>query len=495
MIWQLTAMALYMAGMLYIGYRATKQVEDLDDYMLGGRRLSPAVAALSAGASDMSGWLMMGLPGALYAAGLFQAWIAIGLTIGAWLNWLLVAPRLRSYTEIARNSITIPSFFQHRFRHDSPVMRVAASLIILVFFTFYVSSGMVAGGKFVESTFDQPYLLGMLIVSGVVITYTLFGGFLGATYTDVVQGILMFVALLVVPIIGLIAVGGIDEVMAGIRAVEAHDGLPRLSLSAGGTLIGGISAAAWGLGYFGQPHIIVRFMAIRSARETRVARRIGVTWMALGLLGTCATALVGIAYFNQHPNEFVSRDPEQVFLVLSSEVFHPFLAGLVLAAVLAAIMSTLSSQLVVCSSAVIEDLYKLVTKRTMTKRQEVVAGRLGVLAVSVIALLLAINDDNPAVLLLVAFAWAGFGASFGPTIILSLFWRRLTSQGALWGMVSGAVVAFVWGRTETLSSTLYEIVPGFLANLLVAVVVSLLTAPPAPEVVDEFEEAVAASKA
>lgn len=495
MMWQLTAMALYMAGMLYIGYRATKQVQNLDDYMLGGRRLSPTVAALSAGASDMSGWLMMGLPGALYAAGLFQAWIAIGLTVGAWLNWLFVAPRLRSYTEVAGNSITIPSFFQNRFKHDSRVMRIAAGAIILVFFTFYVSSMMVAAGKFVESTFGQPYLVGMLAVSAIVVVYTLFGGFLGATYTDVVQGTLMLIALLVVPVVALVAVGGLDQVIDGIRAVESQDGQPRLSLAAGGTLIGGISAAAWGLGYFGQPHIIVRFMAIRSAREVKVARRIGISWMILGLLGASAAALVGIAYFNLNPNEFVSNDPEQVFLVLASEMFHPFFAGLVLAAVLAAIMSTLSSQLIVCSSAVIEDLYKLFRKRSLSRRGEVTAGRLGVLIVSVVAILLALNDDNPAVLALVAFAWAGFGASFGPTIILSLFWQRLTSQGALSGMVAGAVVAFAWGQIPALSGTLYEIVPGFLANLIVAVVVSLATTPPSAEVQAEFEEAVAASKA
>lgn len=495
MMWQLTAMALYMAGMLYIGYRATKQVQNLNDYMLGGRRLSPTVAALSAGASDMSGWLMMGLPGALYAAGLFQAWIAIGLTVGAWLNWLFVAPRLRSYTEVAGNSITIPSFFQNRFKHDSRVMRIAAGAIILVFFTFYVSSMMVAAGKFVESTFGQPYLVGMLAVSAIVVVYTLFGGFLGATYTDVVQGTLMLIALLVVPVVALVAVGGLDQVIDGIRAVESQDGQPRLSLAAGGTLIGGISAAAWGLGYFGQPHIIVRFMAIRSAREVKVARRIGISWMILGLLGASAAALVGIAYFNLNPNEFVSNDPEQVFLVLASEMFHPFFAGLVLAAVLAAIMSTLSSQLIVCSSAVIEDLYKLFRKRSLSRRGEVTAGRLGVLIVSVVAILLAINDDNPAVLALVAFAWAGFGASFGPTIILSLFWQRLTSKGALSGMVAGAVVAFTWGQIPALSGTLYEIVPGFLANLIVAVVVSLATTPPSAEVQAEFEEAVAASKA
>lgn len=495
MTWQIVAMVLYFAGMLYIGYYATKQVKDLDDYMLGGRRLSPTVAALSAGASDMSGWLMMGLPGALYALGLFQAWIAIGLTIGAWLNWLLVAPRLRSYTEVAGNSITIPSFFQNRFKHNSRIMRIAAGAIILVFFTFYVSSMMVAAGKFVESTFNQPYIVGMLIVSAIVVIYTLFGGFLGASYTDVAQGTLMLLALLVVPVVALFAVGGFDDVIEGIRAVEAADGQARLSLAAGGTLIGGISAAAWGLGYFGQPHIIVRFMAIRSARETKIARRIGIGWMVLGLLGACASALVGIAYFNQHPNDFVSNDPEQVFLVLASDLFHPFLAGLVLAAVLAAIMSTLSSQLIVCSSAIIEDLYKLFMKRSMSKRGEVIAGRLGVLVVSVIAILLALNDDNPAVLALVAFAWAGFGASFGPTIILSLFWKRLTSQGALWGMVAGAVVAFIWGQTPSLSGFLYEIVPGFLANLVVAVVVSLVTAPPSAEAQAEFDEAVAASKA
>ncbi|MDO5500688.1 MAG: sodium:proline symporter, partial [Propionibacteriaceae bacterium] len=308
---------------------------------------------------------------------------------------------------------------------------------------------------------------------------------------------LMLLALLIVPIVALIAIGGWDDVVAGIRAVEAAEGAdvaPRLDLFSG-SLIGGISAAAWGLGYFGQPHIIVRFMAIRSARETKVARRIGIAWMILGLIGACAAALVGIAYFHLHPNEFVSNDQEQVFLMLTQEMFPSFLVGLVLAAVLAAIMSTLSSQLIVCSSAVIEDLYRLFTKRTLTTKQEVMAGRLGVLIVSIVALLLAINGDNPTVLAMVAFAWAGFGASFGPTIILSLFWKRLTSQGALAGMVAGAVVAFIWGQTPALSGFLYEIVPGFLANLIVAVVVSLATKAPSQEVIEEFDTAIAAAKA
>src|SRR5690554_715314 len=457
-----------MGAMLLIGWFAFRRTKSLDDYMLAGRGLRPGVAALSAGASDMSGWLLMGLPGAIYVAGLVEAWIAIGLTIGAWLNWKFVAPRLRAYTEVAGNSITIPSFFERRVRDSSRILRVVGGLIILLFFTFYVSSGMVAAGVFFESTFGADYLMGMLVVGGVTILYTLFGGFLGASLTDVAQGLLMFAALIVVPVVAIINMGGLGETIAAIEAVDPA----RLNILTGGTALGIISAAAWGLGYFDQPHIIVRFMALRNPQEATAARRIGISWMMLTCLGAISTGLIGIGYFAAHPE--VSLDnPETVFLVLSQILFHPFVAGLVLAAVLAAIMSTISSQLLVCSSALVEDLYKIFG-RNLSAQTQVLLGRLGVLVVAVIAALLAI-DPRSNILGLVAFAWAGFGAAFGPIILMSLFWRRLSAMGALAGMIAGAVVVGYWGNVPELKAQMYEIVPGFIACAVVAVVVSLVT--------------------
>jgi sodium/proline symporter len=480
---QLAAIVLYFAGMLAIGYFAFRQTKDLDDYMLAGRGLKPGTAALSAGASDMSGWLLMGLPGAIYVSGLVEAWIAIGLLIGAWLNWKFVAPRLRSYTQVSNNSITIPSFFENRLKDSSRLLRVVSGLIILVFFTFYVSSGMVAGGVFFENSFGSTFLVGMLIVAGITLLYTLFGGFLGATLTDVAQGLLMLGALVVVPIVALNATGGIGATLDSIREVNPD----LLSLTAGGSVLGVISAAAWGLGYVGQPHIIVRFMALRSPRDAKAGRRIGIGWMLLTTLGAVATALIGIAYFQQNP-DVALNDPETVFLLLSQILFHPFVAGLVLAAVLAAIMSTVSSQLIVCSSALVEDLYKIVGKKDATPKQLIMLGRLGVLVVAVVAGVIALNRDST-ILELVGFAWAGFGAAFGPVVLLSLYWKKLSTWGALSAMITGAVIVFVWGNSP-LSATLYEIVPGFAASLIVAVVVSLATYKPSAEIDAEFDAAV-----
>lgn len=482
--WQYLAMALYMIAMLGIGWYAFRKTSDLDDYMLAGRGLKPGVAALSAGASDMSGWLLLGLPGAIYLSGLVEVWIAIGLTIGAWLNWKFVAPRLRSYTEVSNNSITVPSFLENRLKDRSRVLRVVSGVIILVFFTFYVSSGMVAGGVFFESSFNSNYTLGMIIVAAVTISYTLFGGFMGATFTDVAQGVLMLLALIVVPVVGFVQVGGFDGMTESITAVDPS----MLNFVAGGSVLAILSAAAWGLGYFGQPHIVVRFMALRSPQDAKAGRRIGIGWMILTVLGAVSTALVGIAYFQQNP-QLTLTDPEAVFLSLSQAFFHPFVAGIVLAAVLAAIMSTISSQLVVCSSALVEDLYNMVSKKTLSAKQGVTLGRLGVLVVAIVAIILA-SGRNESILALVAFAWAGFGASFGPAVLLSLFWRKLTMQGALAGMIVGAAIVFAWGNSP-LSSTMYEIVPGFFANLAVAVVVSRLTWKPNPEIEAEFDAAVA----
>ncbi len=489
--YQMLAIGLYFAAMIAIGYYAYRQTSDLDDYLLAGRKLTPGVAALSAGASDMSGWLLLGVPGAIYATGLGEAWIVIGLVIGAYFNWRLVAPRLRAYTEIANNSITVPSFFENRLRDHSHVLRIAAGAIILVFFTFYVSSGMVAGGVFFEATFGSSYTMGMLLVAGITLSYTLFGGFLGATLTDVAQGLLMFATLIAVPIVTIIAVGGPGEVVNVIHAADAAHNLAepgnelhRTSLFFGGSLMAILSAAAWGLGYFGQPHIIVRFMALRSPADAKAGRRIGISWMVLSSIGAVATGFAGLAYFYQRGETL--DNAETVFLQLAQVMFHPFVAGIVLAAVLAAVMSTISSQLIVCSSALVEDIYRAFGRET-SPRVLVNYGRLGVLTVAVVAILLALNPDGT-ILDLVGFAWAGFGSAFGPLIILSLFWRGLTSAGAIAGMISGAVVVAIWGQTEALASVMYEIVPGFIACTLIAVVVSLMTAHQNDDIEREFSE-------
>ncbi|UNX53207.1 sodium/proline symporter PutP [Georgenia sp. TF02-10] len=481
---QAVAMIVYFGGMLLIGWYAYRRTKDLGDYMLGGRDLGPAVAALSAGASDMSGWLLMGLPGAIYAAGLVEGWIAVGLTVGAWLNWRFVAPRLRGYTQVSNNSITIPSFLENRLKDRSRLLRVASGLIILTFFTFYVSSGMVAGGVFFESSFGMEYRHGMLLVAAVTVAYTLFGGFLAVSYTDFVQGLMMFLALIAVPLVGLSATGGPGGVIASVREVDPA----LLSATSTATVMGVVSALAWGLGYFGQPHIIVRFMAIRSVREATSARRIGIGWMALSVLGAIATALVGVAYFQQQG--LTLDDPETVFIALGQILFHPLLAGFMLAAVLAAIMSTVSSQLLVTSSALVEDLYRMVVRSNASDRFLVLLGRGAVLLVSLVAAAMAWTQ-NDTILGLVAFAWAGFGAAFGPTILLSLYWRRLTVAGALAGMVVGAVAVGIWGNVDGGIFDLYEIVPGFVLNLLVAVVVSVLTHRRNPAIEAEFDAALA----
>lgn len=486
--YQLLAIILYFLGMILIGYLSFRKTKDFDDYMLGGRSLGPMTSALSAGASDMSQWLLMGLPGALYVAGLVEIWMPIGLAAGTWLNWKIVAPRLRTYTQVANNSITIPSFFDNRFKQNAKVLRVVSGVVILLYFTFYVSSGMVAGGVFFQSAFGYDYTTGLLIVGGITILYTFIGGFFAVTLTDVIQGTLMFVALLMVPIIGLFATGGIGATIDS--AMEFNpDAFSVLSTA---TFAGVVSLLAWGLGYFGQPHIIVRFMAIKSAKETKKARRIGFGWVVFSLAGAIATGLVGAAYFQQNPGATL-ENPEAVFLALGQILFHPFIAGMMLAAVLAAIMSTVSSQLLVTSSALVEDIVKVIFKKQMEDRYYVLLGRLAVLLVALISVYFA-WEQNETILDLVAFAWAGFGASFGPVILLSLYWKKFTSQGALAAMIVGAVTVFTWGNIDVLTGALYEIVPGFVLATIVAIVVSKLTYKHNPEIEAEFDEAVRMSK-
>ncbi len=482
--YQVISMIIYFIAMIAIGFWAYNRTTDLSDYMLAGRKLGPLAAALSAGASDMSGWLLMGLPGALYLSGMVEFWIAIGLTVGAWLNWRYVAPRLRAYTQVAGDSITIPSFFGNRLRDSTHLLRVTAGVIILVFFTFYVSSGMVAGGKFFNASFGVNYQLGMIVVAGIVVLYTLFGGFLAVAYTDLVQGLMMVTALVAVPVAGMIYVGGPGTLYETVTTLDAH----AFALwGATTTVLGVVSSVAWGLGYFGQPHIIVRFMALKSPQEAVRSRHIGIGWMVLSCLGAAGTALVGIAVFQR--DETLLADPETVFISLGQLLFHPLVAGFMLAAILAAIMSTISSQLLVSASALVEDLYVGFTRRALGERAGVMLGRAAVLLVSVVAAAMA-WEQNDTILGLVAFAWAGFGAAFGPTVLLSLYWRCLSAWGALAGMVVGAVTVAVWGSLEGGLLDLYEILPGFVLNLVVAVVVSRLTYRPDPEIDDEFDQQV-----
>ncbi|MDA1778450.1 sodium/proline symporter PutP [Bacillus cereus group sp. BY9-3LC] len=477
----MVSLAIYMAGMLYIGYWSYKKTSDLSDYMLGGRGLGPAVTALSAGASDMSGWMLMGLPGAMYATGLSSVWIAIGLLIGAYANYLILAPRLRTYTEVANDSITIPDFLENRFKDRTKILRFVSAIVILVFFTFYASAGLVSGGRLFENSFNLDYKIGLFVTVGVVVAYTLLGGFLAVSWTDFVQGCIMFIALVLVPIVAFTDVGGVTETFNTIKQVDAS----HLDMFKGTTVLGIISFLAWGLGYFGQPHIIVRFMAITSIKDLKTSRRIGIGWMAISIIGAMLTGLVGIAYYAK--NNETLQDPEMVFVTFSNILFHPYITGFLLSAILASIMSSISSQLLVISSAVTEDFYKTFFRRNASDKELVFIGRLSVLVVAMIAVVLAYHPSDT-ILTLVGYAWAGFGSAFGPAILLSLYWKRTNKWGVLAGMIVGAIVVITLVQIPILKATMYEMVPGFFCSLLVVIVVSLLTKEPIKAIHREFNE-------
>ncbi len=477
----MVSLAIYMAGMLYIGYWSYKKTSDLSDYMLGGRGLGPAVTALSAGASDMSGWMLMGLPGAMYATGLSSVWIAIGLLIGAYANYLIIAPRLRTYTEVANDSITIPDFLENRFKDRTKILRFVSAIVILVFFTFYASAGLVSGGRLFENSFNLDYKIGLFVTVGVVVAYTLFGGFLAVSWTDFVQGCIMFIALVLVPIVAFTDVGGVTETFNTIKQVDAS----HLDMFKGTTILGIISFLAWGLGYFGQPHIIVRFMAITSIKDLKTSRRIGIGWMTISIIGAMLTGLIGIAYYAK--NNTTLQDPEMVFVTFSNILFHPYITGFLLSAILASIMSSISSQLLVISSAVTEDFYKTFFRRNASDKELVFIGRLSVLVVAMIAVVLAYHPSDT-ILTLVGYAWAGFGSAFGPAILLSLYWKRTNKWGVLAGMIVGAVVVIAWVQIPSLKAIMYEMVPGFFCSLLTVIVVSLLTKEPVKAVHREFNE-------
>ncbi|MEH7230442.1 sodium/proline symporter PutP [Bacillus safensis] len=466
------SLSIYFIGMLAIGWYAFRKTHDLNDYMLGGRGLGPFVTALSAGAADMSGWMLMGVPGEMYKTGLSTAWLAIGLIVGAYLNYLILAPRLRSYTEIADDAITIPDFFDKRFKGSSALLKAVSAVIILIFFTLYTSSGMVSGGRLFESAFGAHYMFGLILTSSIVILYTLFGGFLAVSLTDFVQGAIMFLALVLVPIVAFTQLGGPVATFQDIQQIDPK----LLDIFRGTSVIGIISFLAWGLGYFGQPHIIVRFMAITSVKDLKPARRIGMSWMIISVIGSLSVGLVGVAYV--HETGMNLADPETIFIVFSKVLFHPYITGFLLSAILAAIMSSISSQLLVTASAMTEDLYRTFFRKTASDKELVMIGRMSVLVVAVIALCLSLNPSDT-ILDLVGYAWAGFGSSFGPVILLCLYWKRMNHHGALVGMIVGAVVVLTWITTGLNHATgIYEMIPGFTLSGLAAIIVSLMTSKP-----------------
>ncbi len=467
--------AIYILAMVGIGFTAWMRTRSFDDYILGGRSLGSFVTALSAGASDMSGWLLLGLPGALYATGLSEAWIAIGLVIGAWCNWKYVAAPLRLYTERSQNALTLPDYFTHRFEDRSRILRVISAVVILVFFAVYCASGIVAGARLFESVFAVPYAQALWYGAAATILYTLIGGFLAVSWTDTVQATLMIFALVLTPIVVINVSGGFDASLALIAQVDPK----RLQWLGAGGWLAVVSSMAWGLGYFGQPHILARFMAAESPRTIVAARRIGMTWMVLCLLGAMAVGFFGIAYFSGHPEQKAAMgdNPERIFIALAPMLFNPWVAGILLSAILAAIMSTLSCQLLVCSSALTEDFYKGFLRPSASQTELVWVGRLAVLGVAILAIWMASNPDSR-VLGLVSYAWAGFGAAFGPVVLFSLLWKRTTRNGALAGILVGAVTVIVW---KQLNTGLYEIVPGFVLASLAILLVSLVDRPPSPQ--------------
>lgn len=486
----LVTFTVYILGMIIIGFIAYRATKNFDDYILGGRSLGGVVTGLSAGASDMSGWLLMGLPGAIFLAGISESWIAIGLIIGAYLNWRLVAGRLRVHTEANHNSLTLPDYFTNRFEDDSKLLRIFSAVVILIFFTIYCASGIVAGARLFESTFDISYGTAIWLGAGATILYTFLGGFLAVSWTDTVQASLMIFALLLTPVIIILSVGGVENSIELIAATSAE----HVDLFKGLNIIAIISLLGWGLGYFGQPHILARFMAAKSHHAMTSARRISMTWMVLCLIGAVAVGFFGIAFYqmNPHLGGDVVQNNERVFIELAMVLFNPWIAGILMSAILAAVMSTLSCQLLVCASALTEDLYKPFLRKNASTTELVWVGRSMVLLVAAVAIAMAMNPNNR-VLSLVSYAWAGFGAAFGPVILISLLWRRMTRNGALAGMLVGALTVMIWDYYDWF--VLYEIVPGFVLASLTIFVVSLMGEAPAKSIQERFKKADAEYKA
>lgn len=466
---------IYLIFLMGIGVYFYLKTANLEDYLIGGREMGSWVTALSAQASDMSGWLLMGLPGAVFLSGLNQAWIAIGLFIGTVLNWKYIAGRLRVYTE-KTNSMTLPSYFEVRFGDRTGLLRIISAVIILLFFTIYSASGLVAAGKLFESLFNINYTVAVICGGMAIVLYTFLGGFMAVSWTDFFQGTLMFFAITIVPAIAFFRTGGIEPIIDTAAAGGISLALIPQNLS----LLAIISSLAWGLGYFGQPHILARFMGIKSLKKLKKARKIAVVWVAVSLFAAVMVGIISIPMFPE------IADSEKVFIEMINTIFNPWLGGILLAAILSAIMSTIDSQLLVASSTLTEDFYNKLIKREASDLEKIWVGRIFVIVIAVIAFILALDPGNT-VLELVAYAWAGLGTAFGPAVLFSIFSKRTNWTAILAGMIVGTAVLIFW-KESGLSVQLYEIIPGFVSNCLVIMLVNIFDQQSNQSVLDQYQE-------
>ena len=487
MIWILVAVVVYLLGMLAIGFKYANNSTS-EDFYLGGRKLGPIVTAMSTEASDMSAYLLMGVPGLAFFCGVAEAgWTAIGLALGTYLNWLIVAKRLRRYSA-GINAITVPDFLARRFRDNTKIIETLGALTVIIFFVPYTASGFAACGKLFNSLFGFDYMTAMIISAAVIVIYCATGGFMAASVTSLIQGIVMTIALVIVLIFGINTAGGWDAVIANAKEIPGY-----LDFSASTSILTGTpssysplmiaSTLAWGLGYFGMPHILVRYLSIKSEHEMRKSQIIGCSWIVLILAMSAVVGLIGREFLGEIDNENL------VFVHMVRRLFPAFISGVLLSAILAAAMSTADSQLLASSSAFASDIYKPVIRKDATDHEMQWAGRIIVILISVVAYFIAADPNCGGIMALVECAWAGFGSAFGPVILLSLYWRRLTYSGAVAGVCVGFAVDALWYAFLSTPTGLYEIIPGFLCGLIAAVVVSLCSKAPSKEVTDLFDRA------
>lgn len=490
----------YLLAMLYVGYLCSKKNSTADDFYLGGRKLGPIVTAMSAEASDMSSWLLMGLPGVAYLSGMCDAgWTAIGLALGTYVNWLIVAKRIRRYSHICGNSITIPDFFSNRFRDSSNIIMIISAVVILIFFVPYTASGFAACGKLFASLFGVNYLTAMIVSAVIIVGYTALGGFLAASTTDLIQSIVMTIALIIVLIFGVSTAGGMDAVMENARSLPGYFSLNAIydvstNSAQAYPLINKLSMLAWGLGYFGMPHILLRFMAIEDHNKLKLSRRIATVWVVISLAIATFIGAVGLAMSKAGAIEVLEGSASETIIVRISALLSTYgiipalVAGLILAGILASTMSTADSQLIAASSAVSKNLFDAFHVKTDPKKT-VRTARITLLVIAVIAAVLARNPDS-SVFGIVSFAWAGFGAAFGPVVLFALFWRRTNRYGAVAGMIAGGAMVFIWKYcVKPLGGAwnIYELLPAFVVACIAIVIVSLVTPPPSKEITDEFD--------
>ena len=495
------AILVYLGCMLYVGYRCSKNNNDSADFYLGGRKLGPLVTAMSAEASDMSSWLLMGLPGLAYLTGVADAgWTAIGLAIGTYLNWRIVAKRIRRYTHVAGNSITLPSFFSNRYRDEKKILQSIGAIFIVIFFIPYTASGFAACGKLFSSLFGINYQVAMVISALIIVGYTTLGGFLAASTTDFIQSIIMSIALIIVFIFGINVAGGVSAVVENAQSLPGYLTMHTTYDPVSGTeqpypIISIVSMIAWGLGYFGMPHILLRFMAIEDEEKLKLSRKVATGWVVISLAVAVLIGIIGLAMTAAGELITLEGSASETIIVKIADlmsqhgVLPALLAGTILAGILASTMSTADSQLLAASSSVSSDLLGDFLKKKTGKKGSMFADRITLLIIALVAVFLA-RDPNSSVFNIVSFAWAGFGAVFGPVVLFALFWKRSNWQGALAGMISGGAMVFIWKylvRPLGGAWDIYELLPAFLVSCAAIVLVSLLTKAPSKEIVEEFE--------